>query len=66
VGVVVVAVSIDTLDPSYSGRLDAQLDRWQTEYGANPEVWTTHHEAASCSISPSLYEQLRSLATVEG
>jgi (2R)-3-sulfolactate dehydrogenase (NADP+) len=66
VGVVVVAVSIEALDPDYLGRLDAQLDRWKAEYGADPDVWTAHHETASCSVSPDLYERLRSLATVEG
>lgn len=62
VGVVVVAVSIDALDPGYLSRLDSQLDRWKAEYGADPSVWTAHDEAASCSVSPDLYEQLRSLA----
>ncbi|MCW2768343.1 MAG: Malate/L-lactate dehydrogenase family protein [Nocardioides sp.] len=66
VGVVVVAVSVDALDPGYLSRLDAQLDRWKADYGANPDVWTAHHEAASCLMSPDLYEQLRSLATAEG
>ncbi|MFC7596510.1 Ldh family oxidoreductase [Terrabacter sp. GCM10028922] len=66
VGVVVVAVSVDTLAPGYVSRLDAQLEGWKAEYGADPDVWTAHHEASSCSVSPDLHERLRSLATVEG
>lgn len=66
VGVTVVAVSTETLNPGYLRRLDAQLDRWRVEHGANPDVWTEHHVAASCSVSRNLYERLRSLATVVG
>jgi (2R)-3-sulfolactate dehydrogenase (NADP+) len=66
VGVVVVAVSIETLDPGYLGRLDAQLDRWKVEHGADPDVWTAHHEAESSSIPRDLYEHLRSGVAVEG
>jgi (2R)-3-sulfolactate dehydrogenase (NADP+) len=62
VGVVVVAVSTETLDPGYPGRLDAQLDRWKVEHGADPDVWTTHHEAVTCSISRDLYDRLCAFA----
>lgn len=62
VGVVVVAVSLETLDPGYPRRLDAELDRWRAEHGANPDVWTAHHEAASCSVSGDLCQRLRNLA----
>lgn len=59
VGVVIVAVSIATLEPGYGDRLAQQLDRWKTEHGADPTVWTTHQEAETCSVSPELYERLR-------
>lgn len=59
VGVVIVAVSIATLEPGYVQRLDKQLDRWKTEYGADPAVWTSHDEAETCSVSRDVYDQLR-------
>ncbi len=59
VGVVVAAVSIDVLDPGYQNRLDAQLNQWQADYGADPSVWTMHQEAAECSLPRDLYDRLR-------
>jgi (2R)-3-sulfolactate dehydrogenase (NADP+) len=58
VGVVVVAVAPDLLDPSYAFRLAAQLDRWSAEHGADPGVWTTPPEATSCSVPDELHRQL--------
>lgn len=62
VGVVVVAVSVDALDPGYPSRLDAQLDRWRAEHGADPSVWTDHHEAVTCSVPRDLYDRLCAFA----
>jgi (2R)-3-sulfolactate dehydrogenase (NADP+) len=61
VGVVVAAVSLEALNPDYPSRLDAQLDRWKVEYDADPSVWTTHDEAATCAVPEDLYAQLRDL-----
>jgi (2R)-3-sulfolactate dehydrogenase (NADP+) len=64
IGVTVVAVATEVLNPGYLHRLDAQLEHWRAEHGANPDVWTAHHEAASCSVPRDVYEQLQSLAGV--
>ena len=64
IGVTVVAVATEMLNPGYLRRLDAQLEHWRAEHGANPDVWTTHHEVASCSVPRDVYEQLQSLAQV--
>lgn len=58
VGVVVVAVSTDVLAPDYPDRLDAQLDRWQADHGADPSVWTTHEEGSECVLPRKLYDRL--------
>jgi (2R)-3-sulfolactate dehydrogenase (NADP+) len=63
VGVVIVAVSIATLDPDWGRRLAHQLDRWKTELGADTDVWTTHHEAPSCAVSQDLYDELRAVGS---
>jgi (2R)-3-sulfolactate dehydrogenase (NADP+) len=65
IGVTVVAVATEMLNPGYLHRLDVQLDRWRAEQGADPDVWTTQHEAASCSLPRELYERLQSLASME-
>lgn len=62
IGVTVVAVATELLNPGYLRRLDAQLDRWKAELGADPDVWTAHHEAASCSLPRDLHDRLQSLA----
>ena len=66
VGVMVVAVSTETLSPGFVRRLDAQLDRWRAEHGADPDVWTAPHEASSCSLSRGLHERLQSFAGSAG
>jgi (2R)-3-sulfolactate dehydrogenase (NADP+) len=65
IGVTVVAVATEMLNPGYLGRLDAQLNHWKAELGADPGVWTAHHEAASCSVPRDLYERLQSFASME-
>ena len=62
VGVVVVAVSTDVLDPGYPARLAAQLERWRSERGADPDVWTRHQEATTCSVAQDLHDRLRAIA----
>lgn len=61
IGVVIVAVSVDALAPEYPGRLEAQLERWANEYGADTSVWATPAEAATCAIPEDLYAELRDL-----
>jgi (2R)-3-sulfolactate dehydrogenase (NADP+) len=65
VGVVVVAVSVDTLDPGYPQRLADQLARWKAEHGADPYVWTAHHEAPSYTVPRDVLDRLRELAARE-
>ena len=59
VGLVVVAVSIGTLDPDYIARLAAQLERWRAEHGADPGVWTGQREATTCSLPRDLHDRLQ-------
>ena len=66
IGVVVVAVSTDLLDPGYGARLAAQLERWHSEHGAQPDVWTTFREATSCSVPRDLHDRLAALAAAAG
>ena len=66
IGVVVVAVSTDLLDPGYGARLAAQLERWRTEHGAQPDVWTTFREATSCPVPRDLHDRLAALAAAAG
>lgn len=61
VGVVVVAVSIDALDPGFPSRLQAQLDRWRSAHGADTGVWSTPAEAATSALSDDLLAELRDL-----
>jgi (2R)-3-sulfolactate dehydrogenase (NADP+) len=61
VGVVVVAVSTGSLDPGYVPRLAAQLERWRSEQGAQPDVWTTHREATTCPVPRDLHERLQAI-----
>jgi (2R)-3-sulfolactate dehydrogenase (NADP+) len=63
VGVVAVAISLDMVHPDYPLRLDAQLERWASEYGADTSVWTSADESSTCSVTDDLCARLRALAS---
>ncbi|GAB2450569.1 Ldh family oxidoreductase [Nocardioides hungaricus] len=59
IGVVIAAVSVDALAPAFPDRLEAQLERWAGELGADTSVWSAPAEAETCVIPDHLCAELR-------